>query len=236
LEADAASSRPGDLLKGHEPMHRPSSLKLNAVRRLPVASLLLIAFAVIVSLIPGVAHWLQYDRLAVAHGAFWRLVTSHFVHWSDEHLFWDVLALGVLGWMCEREGVPQFLGTVAAAALLIPLVLSIAEPQMTTYRGLSGIDSALFALLAARISRQAVSEKDWSRLSLVTLISTGFAAKIGFELFTGGTLFVDSSAAGLTPVPLAHVAGGLIGLAIGLLQVQRHCPRPVPCECQRSFS
>ena len=65
------------------------------------------------------------------------------------------------------DPVGEFLATVAAAAFLIPLVLSIAEPQMSTYRGLSGIDSALFALLAALITRRAIMERDWSRLGLV---------------------------------------------------------------------
>jgi len=179
------------------------------------------------------ATWLQYDRLAVAHGEVWRLVSAHFVHWSKEHLFWDALALGALGWMCEREGVLCFLATTAAAAVQIPLVVSIAEPQMSTYRGLSGIDSALFALLAALITRRAIGEKDWSRLGIVILISAGFAAKVGLEVSTGGTLFVDSAAAGMTPVPLAHVVGGLIGLGVGLMPAPL-TREPMTRECEHS--
>jgi len=194
-------------------MHQSHSLRLNVTRRLPVATLVLVAFAIVVSLVPGMANWLQYDRLAVAHGAVWRLFTAHFVHCSYEHLFWDALALGALGWLCEREGVSRFLATVTAAALAIPLTLSFAQPQMLTYRGLSGIDSALFALLAALIVRRAIAEQNWPRLGMAILISVGFALKIGFEVSTGGTLFVDSTAAGMTPVPLAHIVGGLIGLA-----------------------
>jgi rhomboid family GlyGly-CTERM serine protease len=210
-------------------MHRHSSLALNPAERLPGASLLLVAFAVAVSLLPGMAGWLEYDRVAIAHGALWRLVTSHFVHWSGEHLFWDGLALGVPGWMCERERVPRFLPTIAAAAVLIPVSLWIAEPQMTTYRGLSGIDSTLFALLAAHLAREAHAGQDWSRLGLVALVSAGFAAKIGFELCTGGTLFVDSAAAGMTSVPLAHVVGGLIGLVAGIIPAPLPLPFGVSC-------
>src|SRR5262245_60321607 len=110
-------------------MHRSLTHTRRSRGPLPVATLVLVAIAIIVSLVPGMATWLQYDRLAVAHGAFWRLFTSHFVHWSMEHLFWDALALGALGWMCEREGGAQFLTTVAAAALAIPLTLSFAQPQ-----------------------------------------------------------------------------------------------------------
>src|SRR5262245_32305773 len=198
-------------------MHRSLIQTWRSLRPVPIATLVLVTVAIMVSLVPRAATCLQYDRLAVAHGAIWRLFTSHFVHWSMEHLFWDALALGALGWMCEREGVARLLATVAAAALTIPLALSFFQPQMTTYRGLSGIDSALFALLAALIARQVIREKDWSRLGMAMLVSIGFAAKIGFEVSTGGTLFVDSSAAGMTPVPLAHVIGGLIGLGVGLM-------------------
>jgi rhomboid family GlyGly-CTERM serine protease len=197
-------------------MNRSSCLTVNAAGRLRGASLLFVAFAIAVSLLPGVAVWLQYDRSALANGALWRIVTSHFVHWSAEHLFWDALALAVLGWLCERHDVGRFLACVAASSVLIPLTLCIAEPQLTTYRGLSGIDSALFAMLAARIISEAIADKDWCRLKMAVFFAAGFAAKVGYELLTGGTLFVDSTAAGMTPVPLAHVVGGLVGLACGL--------------------
>jgi rhomboid family GlyGly-CTERM serine protease len=193
-------------------MQRHSPLALNLPQRLPGATLLLVALAATVSLLPGAAAWLQYDRAAIGHGAVWRLLTSHFVHWSGDHLFWDGLALGALGWMCERECVPRLWPTIGLAATLIPLTLWIAEPQMVTYRGLSGIDSALFALLAVHLSRTAYAARDWSRFGLIALVTAGFAAKIGFEIATGATVFVDSSAAGMTPVPLAHVAGGFVGV------------------------
>jgi hypothetical protein len=111
---------------------------------------------------------------------------------------------------------------VVLSAVLIPLTLWMFATWMTTYRGLSGIDSALFAMLAAVMLREAFAERDWSRLGLVATISLGFAAKVGFEIVSGATLFVDSSAAGMTPVPLAHVVGALVGLFCGLSA----CPIP----------
>jgi hypothetical protein len=51
---------------------------------------------------------------------------------------------------------------------------------------------------------------------MAVFVAAGFAAKVAFEMVTGGTLFVDSTAAGMTPVPLAHIVGGLVGLACGL--------------------
>jgi rhomboid family GlyGly-CTERM serine protease len=177
----------------------------------------LVILAVAVSVLPGFAGSLQYDRDAIARGEVWRLVTSHFTHWSGDHFFWDTLAFAVLGWQCERNGLGSFLRCVGVSAFLIPLTLWFALPQMATYRGLSGIDSALFALLATRVVREAASDKNWLKLGVAGIVSVGFASKIGFELSTGTTLFVDSAATGLIPVPLAHVVGGIVGIACGLL-------------------
>jgi len=194
------------------------STPATAAKRWPSASLLLVAFAVLVTLLPGIPQWLQYDRIELARGEFWRLVTSHFVHWSGEHLFWDVLALGILGCLCDREGTGTFLMCIAAAAAAISLSLWFTKPEMPTYRGLSGIDSALFALFAVRIGQAAIIDKDWRRLGLIGIVSVGFATKIAYELVTGETLFVDSSASGMTPVPLAHVIGALVGVGFALCE------------------
>jgi rhomboid family GlyGly-CTERM serine protease len=177
----------------------------------------LVIFAVAVSAWPGCAEWLQYNRDAIARLELWRLLTSHFTHWSGDHLFWDALAFAVLGWLCERNGLGSFLRCVGVSAFLIPLTLWFALPQMTTYRGLSGIDSALFALLATRVVREAACEKNGLKLGVAGIVSVGFAAKVAFELSTGTTLFVDTAARGLIPVPLAHVIGGIVGIACGLL-------------------
>jgi hypothetical protein len=61
-------------------MNRSSFLWEPAARRLPVASLLFVVFALAVNVVPGVADWLQFDRHAIARGELWRLVTSHYVH------------------------------------------------------------------------------------------------------------------------------------------------------------
>ena len=73
-------------------------------------------------------------------------------------------------------------------------------------------------MLATGIICESLTERDFPRLGLACLVSLGFPAKVGFEMITGATLFVDSKTADLTPVPLVHVAGGLIGLLFGLNQ------------------
>ena len=190
-----------------------------AARRLPVASLLFVVLATALYALPGTAAWLQYDRTAILHGEVWRVLTGHLVHWSGDQLFWDGLALGFLGWLCEREEVASFLRCFVLSASLISLTLWFAAPEMATYRGLSGIDSALFALVAVRLGREAFLDRQWSKLTLIAIVAGGFALKLAYEFASGATLFVDSSAGGMTPMPLAHVVGALVGIICGLWPV-----------------
>jgi rhomboid family GlyGly-CTERM serine protease len=152
---------------------------------------------------------LEYDRAAIAAGELWRVVTCHWVHWSLDHLLWDLLAFAALVFLAWRASPRRALGTLLLAALTIPLVVALVLPEMQRYRGLSGLDSALFTLTAITLLRR--ERASGRRLTAWIVGSTlaGFGAKIAFELWTGATFFADS--AGFVPVPLAHVVGGVCG-------------------------
>ena len=194
---------------------KPTGHANKAGRRLPVASLPLVVLAVTLHLVPGVATWLQFDRQAIAAGEIGRLVTSNFGTGQLTSV-WNTLALGLLGGLCERNRIRSFLPCVLLSAVLIPLSLAFAAPQMATYRGLSGIDSAL------RVARSSDRPPVPIRKRLVQAehrrhYFRRLCAKVAFEFTSGATLFVDSATAGMIPVPLAHVVGGLVGVACGLL-------------------
>jgi hypothetical protein len=103
------------------------------------------------------------------------------------------------------------LATVFVAAIVIPLGLLILQPGMHLYRGLSGLDSALFALLCVSIAREHADDRRW----VVVLAGLGlaFLLKSAIELFSGAAVFVDTSSAGFAAVPLAHLLGAAVGLA-----------------------
>jgi len=176
-----------------------------------VTALGLAAVAVALALVPGAGSRLEYDRAAIAGGEAWRLLTGHWVHWSGEHLFWDLLAFGVLGVLCERRGRARFLGCLAGATLAVSLGLDGLLPGMAHYRGLSGLDSALFVLLAVRLWRERAGAAGawWAAGALAA-----FLGKVGYESLTGAAVFVH---AGVTAVPLAHLAGGAAGLVAALV-------------------
>jgi len=182
-----------------------------ATENLPGVSLALAAVACFLMAFPALADWLQYDRAAVAAGQLWRIVTCHLTHWSPDHLFWDVVALLLLGCVVERDGYRRLLTCIGLSALSIPLAVHIGMPELSTYRGLSGIDSAVFMLLAVTLIVDAWRQGDRGWTLLCTALIVGFVAKTGFEFLTGTTLFVDAAAADMQPVPLAHVVGAGIG-------------------------
>jgi len=152
------------------------------------------------ALIPGSSLELQRG------GAVWRIVTCHFTHFTYEQLAWDALVFLILGIACARRNRWAFQATLLASIIVVPIAVLAFAPDVTTYRGLSGIDSALFALLLTMESQ---------RSRLVALCAVGFVMKLLFEMTTGSTVFV--SAADFAPVPVAHLAGAIIGLAIGTL-------------------
>jgi rhomboid family GlyGly-CTERM serine protease len=161
--------------------------------------------------------WLELDRAAVARGEVWRLLTGHWTHWTPDHLLWDSLAFLVLAALCEaRISRKRLLAAVAGSALAVSASIWFL-PGIERYRGLSGIDSALFVLLAVTLLRE-------RRSPLAGLALAAFLAKAAWEVSTGSTLFTETQGA-FVPVPLAHLIGGGWGLLIARIGPPAAPPR-----------
>ncbi|MEE9180039.1 MAG: rhombosortase [Vicinamibacteria bacterium] len=187
--------------------------KSQAARRIPCASLLFGALAVVVYSFPALAEALQYDRTAVLGGELWRIATCHWTHWSLDHLLWDLAVFVGLGAACEQMNRSRYLACLAASAILIPVAVLVWLPDMEAYRGLSGLDSALFALLATPILAEKLKERSWGWVTLGVGFFVGFLLKTAYELATGATVFV-SSPTDIASVPLAHAVGALMGMLL----------------------
>ena len=182
----------------------------DAAGRIPCAPLLLSLAAVVIFAIPGAGEALQFDRSRLLDG--WRWLTCHWTHGSYSHLAWDVLVFAALASFCERVSRRRFWVCLGLAVVAIPVSIWLILPSLATYRGLSGLDSALFALAAGELLRSSIHRERWIVAFGGTAFLLLFLGKIGFEMATESTIFVDSAAAGLVPVPLAHAVGALIGL------------------------
>jgi hypothetical protein len=153
----------------------------------------------------GAVTWTGFD------GPWWSILTSHLTHWTYEQLAWDAIVFAGLGVACLRQQATTprsriaFHATLLASAIVVPVAVTLVSPQITEYRGLSGIDSALFALLLVQTR---------SRFTLPLAI--GFVAKLSYEHLTGGTVFANNLGDDVVSVPAAHAAGACVGAIIGL--------------------
>jgi len=179
--------------------------------RLPPLTLLVTTLALAIFMLPGAAEQLQLQKAALYRGEIWRLITCHLTHWNTSHLLWDAVMFALLGFVCERRDGRAYRRCLLTAAILIPLGLLILEPRLATYRGLSGIDAALFVLLARQLAR---GPQPWRR-RLAMLALLGFLAKIAYEAITATPPFVTTTDS-FTPAATAHLLGALAAVTIPL--------------------
>jgi hypothetical protein len=111
------------------------------------------------------------------------------------------------------------LACVLLSIPVISLMVWLFSPSITMYRGLSGIDTALFSLLCFQLLGRKIRRRDWKWTAVIATVLAGFIAKICLEL-NGLMLFVAPDAS-FVPVPIAHVAGGICGLIIAGTQLHK---------------
>jgi rhomboid family GlyGly-CTERM serine protease len=151
----------------------------------------------------------------VLDGQLWRIPTCHLTHCSGEHLFWDLAMFLALGVMCERRSVRRWLACLLAAGLAIPLAVLVVQSELATYRGLSGVDTALFTLLAVTLLKEKWRQGDTGWLIAIAALLVALVGKTLYELLAGQCIFVNATLSGFQPVPLAHLVGAAIGIAVG---------------------
>ena len=199
-------------------MKKIMSIITKAVRRAPRASLLLTVVAGIIHLFYGMRIQLLYDRSAMLHHEMWRMLTCHWVHLSGDHLFWSAMTFLGLGSLCELMDKKKYFATVAVSAVLIPAAIWWRMPDLIIFGGLSGLDCALYALLMVMLIKREIQSRSRIWIAFFSVLLVGLIAKITYETVTGLTIFVSNAHSGMVPVPLAHLVGGVVGTAIGLLK------------------
>jgi rhomboid family GlyGly-CTERM serine protease len=185
-----------------------------SLRKVPIVTLGLTAFAIVASLLPEPLDWLSYDRTAIAAGETWRLASGHFTHWNADHLLWDLVMFVVLGATVERVCRGSLATTLLLSSAAISATLWMFAPEVSQYRGLSGLDSALFGFVAPQLFCEAQRKQHRVAQWLLAILTAGFVGKVAWEMATGRTLFVAAAAAEFTPLPLVHVVGAVVGLFV----------------------
>ncbi|MDH4318525.1 MAG: rhombosortase [Desulfobulbaceae bacterium] len=187
-------------------------------QKLPVLSLSLGLISCLLFFSSTLRQALEYDRAAVAGGEVWRIVTGHFIHWNLGHLLWNVAVFCLLGILSEFYDEKGYFLCLSVSTLMIPLVLWWLQPDLASYRGLSGLASGLFLLMALRVLIDNFCNRQWLPAAAALACTAAFFGKVIFETISGATVFAETD--GLyQPVPLVHFVGGLIGISVALLGI-----------------
>jgi len=184
--------------------------------------------------VPGggrLAELLTFEREAILAGQIWRVLGGHLAHFTIEQLVWNVVVFVALGCLCEKKLGAAYLPSLAGSALLVSVGMLLLDSGIRRYRGLSGVASALFTVTMVFAIAGAVRSR---RLLLVGLSLAGtalFAGKVLHETLSGSAVFSrDLATAGVVPVPLAHVLGGIAGALIGLAGMRSPSPPYSPAR------
>jgi rhomboid family GlyGly-CTERM serine protease len=181
--------------------------------RVPV-TLTMAMCAVAIACVPSVGEMLEFDRTRIAAGEIWRLATGHLTHWSVEHLQWDLVMFVTVGAVCEIRNPRRMRLCVVAAAASVSAVVFFGFPTMEAYRGLSGIDTALFTLLAVDLLRDAWRHRNFTVATAAGFFLAGFAVKTAYEAITGQALFVDQHSAGFDLLVWDHIVAAAAGMIV----------------------
>lgn len=170
--------------------------------------------------------WLQWDSTAVEAGEWWRVLTGNLVHWSPNHFYLDVGVFLVLGLLYEPAFGRAYPWLLLVLCLGAGLPCLWFMPERSICRGLSGVDSGLFA--AALGIEFGLAAREPSRWLWVGPAAGLFVAKSIYEAATGRSAI--SSEAILGPMSLAapiHIGGAIAGAAfVAGLALYHHLAAP----------
>src|SRR6267143_6079004 len=146
---------------------------------------------------------LRYDRVALAAGEWWRLLTAHVVHLDSRHALLNCLGLALMWALFARDYSPrQWVPIVLGAMAAIDAGLWLCDSTLLWYVGSSG---ALHGVMAAgALAHVRRGERDgWALAGLL-------AVKLAYEHWLGALPFSGSDAV----VVSAHLYGVIGGAAV----------------------
>jgi len=169
--------------------------------------------------LPGLAQALVFERKAILDGQLWRFLSCHLVHFSDIHLFYNLIALGIVGWIFEYRSYPYFISLCACMALSIGLSVLILKPEVSYYGGLSGLVCGCIIYVVLFGLRES---HPWRLIYLLVLFV--LAGKLLLECYKGDSILPYMAGANFVLLPLSHFVGSLVALIVylGLQFIPNH--------------
>lgn len=135
------------------------------------------------------------------------MFSGHLVHFSPQHVFYDLIGFGIAGIIIEYRGYPHFGLLCGLMAGFISAALLGFEPNLRFYGGLSGLATGATVYLTLWGLQEPPPWRMACQIMLIIL-----AGKLMWELWREQTIFIES--APFVPVPLSHWVGSIT--AVGL--------------------
>lgn len=195
-------------------------------RPLPVVSIYLTLFSIILVLFPSLNQFFEWDKEKIFISGIYRVFTCHFTHFGFNHFFWDTLIFFLLAIIIENNDRRLFINFLIFHSLLIAFVNYVTIDL--AYRGLSGTDSGLYGIMLLNIFYK---QKKLQKYILLLLVL--FFCKIFYEVCSQKTLFVVQSHELFIPAYQAHLAGFLSGVFVFLFS--KHNKIICPNSLLRNF-
>jgi rhomboid family GlyGly-CTERM serine protease len=146
---------------------------------------------------------LRYDRMAIADGEVWRLVSGHFVHLGWSHFVLNGVGFGLICYLvAARFGVRQWLLISGIVIAGIDLGFWFLQPQLVWYVGMSGLLHGLLA--AGTVSGISDRQREF------WLIAVFLVGKLGYEQLVGPLPGSEGTTGG-SVVVAAHLYGAVSG-------------------------
>lgn len=184
-----------------------------SLRRLPYFTIAIAAAALAIQFLPGLAACLAYDRGLMMSGQAWRVWTCHVAHWSWNHFMWDAIAFVALAGYCETVSRRNWAIVMGLAPVAITATVFLRAPELSLYRGLSGLDSAFYGLMLRGFMGAFNFRKPTPEMVIGAVGALLFLVKIFHEMSSGTALFASESGA-YTVVPAVHLVGFITGFLV----------------------
>ena len=152
---------------------------------------------------------LQYDRVAILSGQFWRVFTGNWVHLGWSHLAEDMAGY-VLLWLLFEPELPAWISPVLVTlgSLGVGIGLLLGDPGLRWYVGISGALNTLWIAGAMLL----MAKHDW----LGWVLAVFLVLKLTYEQLWGPLPWSVATTGGPVVVD-AHLWGALCGAVLGAL-------------------
>lgn len=161
----------------------------------------------------------QFDRAAIIHGEYWRVLTAHFIHLNNVHLLLNMLGLILVLMLFDGLlTVGQWLAAIIISALMISVLIFLCLPWVEGYVGLSGVIHTLYVVGTIQLLKQPKDRYFGVVLALLVtlkLLTENLGQGISLTAnLIGGHVLVQS-----------HLFGALVGVFVAqILSLLRHNP------------